>query len=354
MWINRATWPRASRSNSWSRRTFLAAASGAVIKASGPPEIDVWYGPRQHFGRQGLPQPWVNILGSVSPAAEVARIEYSVNGGEPTELSKGPDLRRLARPGDFNADIHVRRLQDGLNEVVIRAFSGDGSKAERTVEVEFAQGKHWPLPYEVDWSAVDSIADVAQIVDGQWRLENGGVRTVEPYYDRLLAFGDMDWTDYRVDVDVTFHGFPGKRPGGPHFNVNHAGIGLRWRGHAEDANQPHTQWFPLGAATEFTLEKNLEECRWRILPGPPEGPRWAEHPDPIQLGRPYILTAEVKTLEDGSHRYRTRLQEQDRNRFDYWSAESIEPPSKDFSSGSLLLVAHNSDVTFGRLRVEPI
>lgn len=338
-----------------SRRAFAASLVGASAAAAAvQPKIDLWYGKRQRFGERGLPQPWINILGSVSPPEHVARIEYSVNGGPAKELSKGPDLRRLASPGDFNADIHERELEDGENEVVIRAFSGDGTRVEETLSVELIRGRRWPLPYEVDWSRIESISDAAQIVDGRWELGPNGVRTLDPYYDRVLAFGDMDWTDYQVNVDVTFHDFPGKRPGGPHFNVNHAGIGLRWRGHAEDGNQPHTQWYPLGSATEFTLEKNLEECKWRILPGPPERPRWAEYPDPIQMGRPYILTAEVKTLPDGSHRYRTRLQEQDRNRFDYWSVESIEPPSKDFSSGSMLLVAHNSDVTFGKLRVEPV
>ena len=302
----------------------------------------------------GLPQRWINILGTASPPDRIAKIECSLNGGDFQPLSKGPDLRRLASPGDFNIEIDRADLEEGDNEVRIRAVAGNGAASETAVTAEYSSEKRWPLPYTVDWSKVDNIQNVAQIVDGQWRLEDGGVRTAVPYYDRVLAFGDMNWTDYAATVEVTFHGFPGKRPGGPHFNVNHAGIGLRWRGHADDGKQPRTQWYPLGAATELTLEKDLTQCRWRILPGPPRRPEWADQPFAIELGRPYLLKGEVRTMPDGRNRYRTKVWSPDRNELDLWAVESFEQPAEDFPSGSLLLVAHNSDVTFGRLAVEPL
>ncbi|MCB9382986.1 MAG: hypothetical protein H6509_00105 [Bryobacterales bacterium] len=329
-------------------------ATLGAARAQPAPSIDIWYGPRQRFGHLGEPQRWVSILGSAAPAAHIAELHYSLNGGDWMPLSKGPDLHRLASPGDFNVEIDRKDLKEGDNRVRIRAVVGDGAAAETEVALEFASGKRWPLPYTVDWSKVENIQDVTQIVDGHWRLEGGGIRPVKPYYDRVLAFGDRNWTDYAATVEVTFHSFPGKQRGGPHFGVNHAGITLRWRGHGDDAKQPHVAWYPLGAATEFTLEKNLAECRWRILPGPPKRAVWAEEPYPIMLGRPYWLKAEVKTMPDGRYRYRTKIWSQDRNELDFWAVASYEEPADDFGSGSLLLIAHNADVTFGRLTIAPV
>lgn len=318
------------------------------------PRIAFWYGRRQRFGHLGLAQRWVNVLGSVSPAGSIAELAYSLNGGELHPLSMGSDLRRLASPGDFNIELDQKDLRAGDNYVSVRAVAGDGTVAEQRTVVEYTVGRQWPLPYAVDFREVQRLEDVCQVVDGDWMLTPDGVRTAVPYYDRVLAFGDLGWKNYALDAEVTFHGFPGKRSGGPHFGVNHAGIGLRWRGHADDGKQPRVQWHPLGAATEFTLEKNLDECRWRILPGPPAKAVRAEEPYPIELGRPYWLRGEVKTLPDGRHRYRTRIWSPDRNRLDFWAVESVEEAANDFASGSALIVAHNSDITVGRVRIEPI
>ena len=72
------------------------------------------------------------------------------------------------------------------------------------------------------------------------------------------------------------------------------------------------------------------------------------------LGRPYWLKAEVKTMPDGRYRYRTKIWSQDRNELDFWAVASYEEPADDFGSGSLLLIAHNADVTFGRLTIAPV
>ena len=55
--------------------------------------IDVWYGKRQRFGFNGLPQQWVNVLGRVRGPVE--KLTYSLNGGPRMPLSIGPDRRRL-------------------------------------------------------------------------------------------------------------------------------------------------------------------------------------------------------------------------------------------------------------------
>lgn len=335
------------------RRSFLLCSAGAVAAASRP-AIDVWHGPRQRFGQLGLPQPFINILGSVSPAERIAEISYVLNGGERRFTSKGPDLHRLAEPGDFNIEIETQELAPGDNEIVIRAADQDGVRTTSTVVVDFTPDRVWPLPYETDLSQVDNLQDVCQVIDGSWRVGPEGARTAAPYYDRILGFGDMNWTDYSIQAEVMFHDFPGPVSGklGPGFGVNHAGLTLRFRGHADDGRQPRVQWYPLGSATEFTLEKDLTQCRWRILPGPPLPAVYAEQRFPIELGRKYWLKGEVKTMPDGRNRYRDKIWAVGDAEPAAWAVESLEQPLHDFASGSALLVAHRSDATFGRVRIE--
>lgn len=340
-----------------SRRSFLLAA--AVVKAAAtaatPPSIDVWHGPRQRFGHLGMPQPFVNILGAVSPAERIAEISFVLNGGDRRFVSKGPDLRRLAEPGDFNIEIDRKDLEARDNQVVIRAADQDGVRVESTVTLNYVPGKVWPLPYEIDLSKVTDLQDVCQVIDGRWRLEADGARTAAPYYDRILGFGDMNWTDYSIQAEVIFHSFPGAVAGdlGPGFGVNHAGLTMRFRGHADDGRQPRVQWYPLGAATEFTLENDLTQCRWRILPGPPVRAVYATERFAIELGKKYWLKGEVKTMPDGRNRYRDKIWAVGDDEPAAWAVENLEQPSTDFPSGGALLVAHRSDATFGRVRIEP-
>ncbi len=337
------------------RQALATLAAAPAAQALAAPAIDVWYGKRQRFGHLGLPQRWINILGSVSPAERIAQLEYALNGGDFRPLSKGPDLYRLASAGDFNVEIDHADLDAGENRVVLRAKDRDGVMTDETVVVDYTAGGAWRLPYEFDFADVTNLQDVCQVVDGRWRLDKDGVRTADPYYDRVLAFGDMSWTDYAVTAEVIFHDFPGPQAGGgPGFGVNHAGITLRWRGHDDDGRQPHIAWYPLGAATEFTLQKDLSQCKWRIIPGPPEKIVYADEPYPIQLEKRYWIKGEVKTMPDGRNRYRDKIWSPDRNELDFWAVERYEDRSRDFPSGSALLIAHRSDVTFGRVKIERI
>jgi hypothetical protein len=341
-----------------SRRSFLVAAAATTTAAAAPtaPTIDVWHGMCQRFGHLGLPQRLINILGSTAPAERIAEISYTLNGGDRRFVSKGPDLRRLAEPGDFNIEIDSAELQAGDNEVAIRAADLDGVRVSATVTVDFTPGRAWPLPYETDLSQAKDLQDVCQVIDGRWSVGPDGARPAAPYYDRVLGFGDMNWTDYSIQAEVAFHSFPGASSErmGPGFSVNHAGLTLRWRGHADDGRQPRVRWYPLGAATEFTLEKDLSQCRWRILPGPPLRAVYAEERFPIELEKKYWLKGEVKTMPDGRNRYRDKIWAVGDSEPEGWAVESLEQPSTDFPSGGALLITHRSDATFGRVRIERV
>ena len=80
-----------------------------------------------------------------------------------------------------------------------------------------------------------------RFVDGKWQMENGNVRTEEPGYDRLIAAGDMLWSDYTVTVPFTLHSTPGS------YGV---GVLLRWNGHTDNpvvTSNPKSGYIPFGA-----------------------------------------------------------------------------------------------------------
>lgn len=336
---------------------YLVTLCGFVLVACAPtsrePEIDLWYGDKLRFGHLGHPQRWVNVLGHVSPGDEISSLTYSLNGAEPQPLSFHEDFKRLARTGDFNVEIARSRLRAGENHLVVRAVSDNGGITERQVALHYTDdGRSWPLPYEIDWSRVRRIEDVAQVVDGKWKLTAGGVRSVERYYDRDIAFGDDSWRDYEVSTTVTFHDFtpPSTLPNKT--NVTHAAIALRWPGHDPDGNQPTVKWHPLGATAEFRLTQNLDQCRWRIFDGKREFYVESERRRPIELEKTYHMKHRVETTADGRSHYRVKLWPVGQPEPATWDLERFEPD--DLSSGSALLLTHHSDATFGNITVRPL
>lgn len=317
------------------------------------PKINVWYGDEQHFGSNGQPQEWINILGRVESQDSVVSLQYSLNQCEPLPLSMGPDGHRLAKPGDFNVEIDYSDLMKGRNTVTIIAVDSTENVREETVTVFYHAVTTCPLPYTIDWSKVDNIQEVAQIVDGRWQLQENGVRVLEPYYDRVLAFGDQSWTDYVVTTSVTFHGMrvpvPGRDAGS---GVIHAAIAVRWPGHDQDGNQPRIKWYPLGSTAEFRVNPELQDCSWRILGG---GSKVVEEKSKrdIQLDVPYFMQHRVETLTDSTTQYSVKLWRQGEPEPEMWDLQAVEGPD-DVQNGGALILAHYTDATFGNVQVRPI
>ena len=177
----------------------ISPTDGGLPQPPNQPVFNVWYGDNQTFGQNGIPQKWVNVLGNVSAPSGIASASYTLNGGAPQFLRVGPNGTRLADTGDFNVEIDHASLNSGPNTVVITATDNLSNTTTHTVTVNWANtGQVWPLPYSIDWSTVTNISDVAQVVDGLWAIQpDGTVRTIQTGYDRLIAFGDETWTDYR-------------------------------------------------------------------------------------------------------------------------------------------------------------
>jgi hypothetical protein len=322
------------------------------------PAIDLWYGDKQFFGHIGNPQRFVNILGNVSSPdlVAIASLTYSLNGSPPTPLSMGPDLTRLAMPGDFNVELERTLLREGENHLEIAATDFAGNHTTKEVKVYYTAGKSWSLPYQVDFSRVKNIADAVQVVDGQWKLENGGLRTAQRYYDRIVAVGDLNWTDYELTAEVTINSFTPSYDGAPSYNLTHFGLAARWQGHSDDDNQPRTKWYPLGAASEFMLTKNLDDCGWRILHDEKNRSKMASNSleklfkrgKKIELGKRYKFKMRVQTLEGPETLYQVKMWPADEVEIPSWDLEGKED-KQDFQSGSALLIAHHTDVTIWKI-----
>ena len=316
--------------------------------AQEPLSIDFWYGDTQRFGHLGHPQRWINVLGHVSPATNLSSLQFDLNEDGPRSLNFDASPTRIAKSGDFNVEIARDQLRPGTNELTFIATDFSGKEHRRTATIVYIDDhKKWPLPYSIDWSKVSAIQEVAQIVDGHWKLTEQGVRTVHRHYDRVIAFGDDSWTDYEISTTVTVHALTGPRIPPNKTNVTHAAIALRWPGHDEDGKQPSIKWYPVGATGEFRLGDDLKECRWRIFDGKREFHVESDRRRTIEYGKPYQMKHRVETTPDGRSLYRVKFWAADEAEPSQWDLERIEPG--DLKAGSALLIAHFSDVTFGNV-----
>jgi len=311
------------------------SASNSVFNS---PVIEIWYGDTQEFGNHGEPQVWCNIAGHVSdPDGSLTAFSYTLNGGTPVDLNIGPDNRRLRGSGDFNVDLAVSDLLPGANNVIITAVDNEENETQKTVTVNYTPGNVWSNPYSVDWSTLTDeteINDVAHVVDGKWQLTTEGIRTEEPGYDRLIAIGDKTWTNYEVLVPFTINS---SMPGG-------AGVGvlLRWKGHTDNpvtCSQPKCGWQPLG------------DIAW-YRPGQLQFYEGNNTSRTLDVGVTYMMRTSVETTITGGTQYRLKVWEEGTTEPVDWDLEYTAGLG-DEQEGSLLLISHLADVTFGNVVVTP-
>jgi hypothetical protein len=309
-------------------------ATGTCSPTPGP-QIEIWYGDVQRFGDPGFAQRWLNILGNVPNPAS---LEYSVDGGPRAPLVWWPGAsQRLAQYGDFNIELDRLALAPGSHVVRIFARDANGNESTRDVEVQVEPPTTWPLPFGTDWSS--GITTSAQIVDGRWGLVPGGVRTLVPGYDRLLAIGDESWTSVDATVEVTVHSLNQSTP--------HSGVGVAvgWRGHAGSA-RPRMEW-PLGALCFYFRDQPNPHQLWLLQSVWPIYVATDGIPNRLALGVPYQFRVRAQPLAGGQSQYSCKL----------WPAGSPEPAAWDVSAalptraGSVLLVADYADVTFGSVSI---
>jgi hypothetical protein len=338
---------------------LISCTSKAPQQDALPILIEVWYGDHQQFGTPGLAQRWINVLGNVQCNNGLLRLCYYLNDGEAIELTIGSDLHRLASDGDFNIDIPVDSCRNDINQIRIVAEDSSGFELLKKVEVVVRKHNRWPLPYSIRWSELENIQEAVQVVDGLWEITDNGLHNIDTYYDRVVAFGDTSWQDYEVSTTIIFHDSSDPQKGPPTYNVVHAAIASRWPGHDVDNLQPHRKWYPLGATSEFRLTDDMDSCRWRIFDGPKPDSISFYIEQPVEayrsiiLGKKYGMKHRVESLGDQQTRYSVKLWPYDQPEPESWDFQGIES-GENVSSGSALLIAHHTNVTFGDVVVNPL
>lgn len=321
-----------------------------------PPVVTAWYGPVQHFGNIGNPTPYVNVLGNVADANGILSLSYTLNGGPPTPLKIGPDTRRLNRAGDFNIDIVRSTLVAGANIVVITAVDSQFTESRDTVTVNYTPGMRWPRNYTIDWGQYTNIQDVVEVVDGKWAFNGSTVRTVETGYDRLLAIGDLDWTDYEATVRVVVHavdssGFL------PPSNEPAIGLIMRWPGHSDSPPstagfQPKSGFLPLGGFGSHNWTPTGPQ-RIVILGDQLRVVAEDNSDRSIVLGQAYWMKMKVQGVAGLGTDYFFKIWQDGTTEPAAWDILGREPLSGP-QAGSLLLVAHELDVSYGPVYVTAV
>lgn len=304
------------------------------------PIIDAWYGETQDFGHLGNPQQWVNILGRAWDPDGIASLFYRVNDGPPIGLTMGPDGYRLINTGDFIIEIDHAELFEGANLVEITTMNNLGVSTVQSVIVNYQAGQVWPTPYLADWSSLNEISEinnVAQIVDGLWTLTSDGIRTVEIGYDRLIVIGDETWIpDYEVEAPLTIHSAD-----------SGAGVGfaIGWQGHT-GSKRPRRQW-PLEAIawvkSPLTSGSRLEIATYPS--GTPDS-----YTFPTDGDVTYILKMQSTLSVGGNSTVSAKIWQEDSTEPADWQVQAVLP-SRD---GSVLMICHHCDVTWGNVTITPI
>jgi hypothetical protein len=346
-------------------KKLSAKMASQEVESDANLQIDIWHGLQQKVGHLGHAQDDFNLMGNVIGFETLASLTYSLNGTSPVDLIIGSgkfgDTRRLAMPGDFNADIPISKLHGGKNTVVVDAADSSGRKTSVTVFVEKLRGSY-PLPVHIEWDKVDDPQNVGQYVDGEWALEKEGLRTSKTGYDRVFLIGDTTWEDYEVTMRFTFHRADPQT--GPVSGGNGIGILMRFSGHVVGghrnfpAAQPKWGYQPFGA---------IGLLRW--TDGPDRDPSiqfyrgdndQSQNFGTISLvpGHHYQMKMRCANLPDdgpeGVARYSFKIWEAHQKEPVQWNWEVDQKSQHALRKGGVVLLAHHVDATFGDVRIVPI
>lgn len=323
----------------------VAHSQNYSVFTSALPTFDIWYGNNQSLGAIGQPQEWVSILGNVNDPNGIALLTYSLNGQPPIGITVGPDLLRLQKPGDFNAEFSFDDLSVGQNSIAITAEDSLGFETTEIVTVDYPGENHLALPYAIDWSTVANIQDVAQVVDGLWTLEADSIRPLELGYDRLIAIGDVEWQNYELSVPITVHGLD------PICEVTwcagggaYVGVLVRWIGHYDSGAQPRAKWWPMGALAGIKWY-DINQSYLEVIRGS-DGVGLNSDGFSFPLGVPHILKIRAETIED-LHRFSVKIWQQSEEEPVDWTYTYDDQSTAVLDTGSALLVAHHIDASFG-------
>lgn len=212
----------------------------------------------------------------------------------------------------------------------------------------------WPMPYAAHWTSTASIDEQAQIFEGQWTYDGDGIRPVATGFDRVITLGDTAWTDYEVTAEMTFNSFDTSRP----VVGSAVGLALGWQGHS-DWGQPRFG-HPSGGLCLYAynaFDPLLYRLQIGYSPGPAHDTIVASQNDDLPLGVPHTMRFREQDLGNGATRYSCKLWRSDKPEPSGWTLEADIPHWEGETGthrGSIVLVAHHADATFGDVTVTPL
>lgn len=327
-------------------------------------QIQIWHGLHQKVGHLGHAQSDFNLMGNVVGFEELDTLTYSLNGLPPVGLNVGfnkfGDDRRLAAPGDFNADIPVSLLHEGENTIVVNAKDKGGRTTSVTAYVEKHKGEY-PLPVEVDWDKVDDPQEVGQYVDGEWAVRSAGLRTLRTGYDRVFLIGDTTWQDYQITVPFTVHRVDPET--GPVSGGNGLGIIMRFTGHVNGGprnfptGQPKWGYQPFGCIAFLRWKKNdPDDDPFKQFYRGDKNHIENFGTAAIKPGKVYHMRMRAVTLPDegreGVTKYSWKIWNDGDPEPSAWDWEVEQKSEHALRKGGVVLLAHHVDVSFGDVRVE--
>lgn len=347
-------------------RILVSLFAPLLLQAASPPDapIEIWHGAQQQVGRHGDPQPDFNVLGHVHDWGNLDTLSWQLNNGLPVPLAFRA-YRRLARDGDFNADVPIALLKPGVNTITIQARFRDGTAERRDLTLRRETGSS-PLPTVIRWADLEDPQDVGQYVDGRWHANTSGLSVEHPGYDRLFLIGDNTWQDYQVLTSFTIHEVERTTPAwsGP----PGVGVILRFAGHVTGgprhfpSGQPKWGYQPFGAIGWLRWQpRNRDADPWiQYLPG--DSLRRTNHGSiPFSPGAKYRIRMEATTLSPpgGSPdrnvtRYQCRIWPAATTEPMDWSWVVVQSSDHALAFGGCALLAHHATVTFGDIQVVPL
>ncbi len=311
--------------------------------------INVWYGSVQQFGNIGEGQQWVNILGNVD-TSQITGLSYSLNGGPERSLSIGTDTRRLEEDGDFNIDIDFAELDGSATNDIITIYAtlSNGETMSRDIVIEYEQGNDWAQDYTINWASVTDLQDVVQIVDGEWYIDNGQLRTSQVGYDRIVSIGDSNWDNFEATMTMTINTMGDGTPrDGAGF-----GLGLLWNGHTDDplpGMQPISGYNPI-VSPFFNTKDDLftlhDHPDWN-------SPHLDTAPFVFEEGVTYNIRVQVEQVNVLDRSYKFKIWDASQPEPEEWLLEGVDQMDEPLN-GSLALIAHHWDISFGDITVTEI
>ncbi|MGB5874885.1 MAG: hypothetical protein WBH56_14290, partial [Bacteroidota bacterium] len=192
-----------------------------------------------------------------------------------------------------------------------------------------------------------------QIVDGLWALDAVGVHPVQTGYDRVIAIGDTTWGDIELTVPITINSIDSAG-----FNPTNGppsvGFLMRWKGHTDDpvpGRQPKSGFNPFGAIGYYSFFDDSNGPRLEMYGNGAVRVAQDLSGKTLLLGVPYYFKMQIQTIPTGPY-----------YGFKVWQVGQAEPVGWDLTyqanptdplRGSILLVGHFVDASFGTVVVTP-